>query len=116
MVPVHPEDHPRLWMKWDDAIFLDAALPFGLRSALTIFSALADGLLWVLHSKAADQSLHYLDDFLLLGPAGSPAYALALQEVLALCAHLGVPVAEEKTEGPASTLTFLGIEINTVAN
>lgn len=32
------------------SIYLDIALPFGLRSAPT-FSALVDGLLWILHSK-----------------------------------------------------------------
>ncbi len=116
VVPVHPEDRPRLGMKWKDSIFLDAALPFGLHSAPKIFSAVADGLLWLLHSKGAVHSIHYLDDFLLLGPAGSPACAVALQEFLALCSHLGVPVTEEITEGPASTVTFLGIELDTVAN
>lgn len=31
------------------------------------------------------------------------------------CAKLGVPVAQEKCEGPATTLTYLGIEIDLVA-
>ena len=47
-VPVHPDDRPRLDMNWRDALFLDAALPFGLRSAPKIFSAVADALLWIL--------------------------------------------------------------------
>ena len=73
VVPVHPEDCPRLGMQWKGAIYLDATLPFGLRSAPKIFSALADGLLWILHSKVADLSLHYLDDFLIMGPPDSSA-------------------------------------------
>ena len=60
-------------------------------------------------------ALHYLDDFLILGPAGSPLCGQALQTTLTLCDELGFPVALEKTEGPATTLTFLGIEIDSVA-
>ena len=115
VVPVHPDDRPRLWMQWKEAIYIDTALPFGLRSAPKIFSALADGLIWILHSKGADRSIHYLDDFLLIGPPDSPECAEALQTLLALCKELGIPVAEEKTEGPATILIFLGIEIDTIA-
>ena len=113
IVPVHPEDRPRLGMQWKGATYLDAALPFGLRSAPKIFSGVADSLLWILHSKGTKLSLHYLDDFLLLGPPDSPACAEALHIFQALCEELGVPIAEEKTEGPSTTLTFLGIEIDT---
>ena len=115
VVPVQPEDRPRLGMQWKEAIYIDTALPFGLRSAPNIFSALADGLLWILHSKGADRSIHDLDDFLLIGPPDSPECAEALQTLLALCKELGIPVAEEKTEGPATILIFLGIEIDTIA-
>ena len=42
MVLIHPED--LLGMRWDGRIFVDKTLPFGLRSAPMIFSALADAL------------------------------------------------------------------------
>ena len=41
-VPVHPEDRWLTGMKWRDRLFVDAALPFGLRSAPKIFTAMAD--------------------------------------------------------------------------
>jgi len=66
----------------------------------------------MIHEQGFIQSLHYLDDFLLLGPPASPHCQEALQATLKLCRDLGVPVADEKTEGPATTLTFLGIEID----
>ena len=31
-----------------------------------------------------------------------------------LCAHLGVPIAPEKTCGPATTLSFAGIKLDTI--
>ncbi len=101
-VPVHPHDCPLIGMHWRDSIYIDMVLPFGLRSAPKIFSALADGLIWIMHSKGVDPSIHYLDDFLLLGPPGSLACKEALSKTLKLCCKLGVPVAEEKTEGPST--------------
>ena len=36
-VPIHPDDRWLMGMYWDDAPYVDTALPFGLRSALKIF-------------------------------------------------------------------------------
>ena len=47
MVPVHPQDRYLLGMQWEGQVYVDAALPFGLRSAPKIFNALADGLEWI---------------------------------------------------------------------
>ena len=96
-------------------MFIDTALPFGLRSAPKIFSALADSLAWILHSRGVTRKLHYLDDFLLVGPPDSAACAQALQRTLEVCQDLGVPVASHKTESSSCQLTFLGIQIDTVA-
>ena len=48
IIPVHPDDRPLLGVNWKDEVFLDAALPFGLRSAPKIFSTVANTLLWIL--------------------------------------------------------------------
>lgn len=37
MIPVHPDDRSLLGMRWQGTVCLDAALPFGLRSAPKIF-------------------------------------------------------------------------------
>ena len=109
------DDHPLLAIKWGPAIYLDTALPFGLRSAPKIFSASADALAWVMHSNGICQQLHYLDDFLFLGAASTHECAASLQTALQVCQRLGVPVAAHKTEGPSTCLTFLGIQIDSVA-
>ena len=112
VVPVHPQDRPLLGMRWREGIVIDATLPFGLRSAPKVFSAVADGLMWMVHHQGFTHSLHYLDDFMLLGPPGSHYCEEALRATVELCDELGVPVAGEKTEGPSTTITFLGIEID----
>ena len=115
MVPVHPQDRVLLGMHWKGETYVDAALPFGLRSAPKIFSALADALAWIIHANGFPNVLHYLEDYLLLGQPGTQRCTEALVRTLALCGELGVPLAEDKTEGPATSITFLGIEIDTEA-
>ena len=114
-VPVHPADQRLLAVAWRGTIYIDKALPFGLRSAPKVFSALTDAMMWFLYERGIRSALHYLDDFLLLGPPDHPGCQQALSTTLTLCAELGFPVAPEKTEGPATSLIFLGIEIDTMA-
>ena len=71
IIPVHPVDHLLLGMVWRDKLYVDGALPFGLRSAPKLFTALADGLLWIMGHHGIAESLHYLDDLLILGAGGS---------------------------------------------
>lgn len=39
-----------------------------------------------------------------------------LNRILAICRHLGVPLVMKKLEGPSQCLTFLGIEMDTLAS
>ena len=112
MVPVHPEDHRLLGMQWNDHIYIDTRLPFGLRSAPKIFSAVADGIAWAMHCLGIVDFLHYLDDYLFLGPPSSQACHSHLKLAITLCKLLGFPVAPEKIGGPSTVLTFLGIELD----
>ena len=70
MVPIHPTDRLLLAMKWRGKAFIDKALPFGLRSATLIFTAIADALQFMMEARGANPVLHYLDDFVILGEPG----------------------------------------------
>ena len=113
-VPVHPSDRWLLGMKWKGALYVDAALPLGLRSAPKIFNAVADALLWIMGFQGVPLGIHYLDDFLLVGKPGLGDCAHSLQTALATCQTLGVLVAPHKVEGPSTVLTFLGICLDTI--
>lgn len=114
-VPVHPDDRWLLGMQWEGATFIDTVLPFGLRSAPKIFAALADAAVWILEQEGVKFVIHYGDDFLLIGPPGSLDCARALEMVRQVFRRLGIPIALNKLEGPVWCLTFLGIEIDTLA-
>ena len=114
LVPIHPEDRCFLGVSWQGSVYVDCQLPFGLATAPAIFNALAEALEWILKSRGVHHVIHYLDDFLLLGHPNSDECAMALRTTLATCRELGVPLAEDKVEGPAPLLTFQGIELNTM--
>ena len=84
-------------------------LPFGLSSAPKIFSAIADGIQWILQHHEIPNLLHYLDDFFLAkNPMEVETYEHKLVHVWS---EFGVPLEISKLEG---CLTLLGIEIDTI--
>ena len=113
-VPVHSEDHHLLGIKWQGVVYCDTALPFGLRSAPKLFTAVADGLAWAMACRGIRRFIHYLDDFFFCMPPVPADLPDPLRAAIPLCAELGLPVAPDKVAGPATTITFLGIEIDSV--
>ena len=61
-IPIHPDDRPLLAMRWNNKISIDKCLLFRLRSAPTIFAALADALQWIIQQKGVNYTFHYVDD------------------------------------------------------
>ena len=108
-IPVHPADRRLLGMEWNQAVYVDMVLPFGLRSTPRLFNTVADALQFIARSEGIEHIVYYLDDYTILGPPGSKQCALDLHLFIKLCDRLGVPLAAEKIEGPSSRLEILGI-------
>ena len=102
-------------VRWYDACYVNEMLPFGLRSAPKVFTAVAGALEWYLRQQGVSAVDHHLDDFITIGPPNSDVCQRNLRTISAVCESLGVPLAIDKTEGPTSCLTYLGIEIDTEA-
>ena len=113
IVPVHPADRLLLGMSWKGQVYIDTVLPFGLRSAPLIFTAVADAVQWILETQGVSHIMHYLDDYLVMDYPDSPECQRSLEKILHCCQRLGVPIAQHKTKGPSTQLVFLGIELNT---
>lgn len=111
--PVRPEDWPYLGMQWEGRYYFDKVLPFGLRSAPYIFNCLVEALCWILQNTYGIEHLyHYLDDFITLGLPGTQQCHSNLQLLKCLLQRLHIPTADEKQEGPATIIVFLGILLN----
>ena len=114
LIPVRPVDRKWLGVQWDGAVYVDAALPFGLRSAPKIFNAVADGLEWCAAKEGIEHIFHYLDNFDVLGLPHSAVCQKNLDTLVRVCKELQVPLAPEKKEGPSTVNVFLGIIIDTM--
>lgn len=112
-IPVHLYDRGFLGMEWKGGLYLDAALPFGLRSAPAIFNAVAEALAFIIRQRGVDGMDHYLDDFTLVEKPRSQQCKRNLEVALATCEEVGFQVAPEKTEGPTTSLSLLGVELDT---
>ena len=99
-------------MEWKGQLLVDTCLPFGLRSAPLLFTAVADALEFMIRQKGVEDIGHYLDDFVVLGPPGSEVCGTGLQVAMGMSEEAGLPVAPHKTMGPATVIPFLGIEID----
>ena len=115
LIPVRPTDWNLLGIHWQQNYYIDTCLPFGLRSAPYLFNRFSSALHWILeHNYGVQHLLHYLDDFFTAGPADSDVCEHSLNAMLTLCNILNVPIKPSKVEGPTTSLTFLGIHLNTI--
>ena len=71
---------------------------------------MADLLEW---NQGVTFLLHYLDDFLTMGQPGTSVCQINLNLPIKICRMLGIPLAIEKVDGPATMLDFLGILLET---
>ena len=114
LLPIDPKDFELLGFKISNYYFVDKCLPFGCSLSCNLFEKFATFLEWELKRRSNSENVvHYLDDFLVAGAAQSNDCAYLMSEFKGMCEQFGVPMAEEKTIGPTSVLTFLGLEINT---
>ena len=114
IIPIHPNDFALLGMKWQNSYYFDRCLPMGCSSSCAIFEAFSTALEWLaINRLGASGVLHILDDFLFIADSQDKCHA-DLTNFLGMCEYLGVPIAQEKTVGPDTTLQFAGITLDSV--
>ncbi|XP_078537286.1 uncharacterized protein LOC144823027 [Lissotriton helveticus] len=116
LLPIHPWDFSLLGMHFDGSFYVDRVLPMGCSVSCSLFETFSTFLQWRFTFVSGHALVcHYLDDFLFIGEGCSGQCQSALNIFQALAEELGVPLAPDKTEGPCTSLTFLGIEIDTLS-
>lgn len=116
LLPVHPDCFHLLGCYLDGHYYYDMCLPMGCSISCHYFELFSSFLEWVVRYETGSTAVtHYLDDFLFVGPADSQHCSFLLDTFRFFMARFGVPLSAEKTEGPVTTLSFLGIELYTVS-
>ena len=110
IIPVHPLKYLLLGIKWANEYYFDCCLAMGLKSSCAIFDKFSSSLEWLaMQHLIVSSVLHILDDFLFIAPS-----RVKCSKFLDMCNFLGVPIAQDKTVGPNTTLQFAGIELGSV--
>ena len=114
LIPIHPSDHSKLGMHFQNQYYYDRCLPQGCASSCHIFEKFSTALQTIfLTYYPQARMIHMLDDFLILAPTQQECQDY-LNKFLQLCHHIGVPMSREKTTIPSTNTIFLGIELDTV--
>ena len=101
MVAQDPRDN--IWK-----YFVDKCLPFGSSISCAIYQCFSDAIRHIVTYKIMVICvINYLDDFLFVQYTIAKCQALMVR-FLELCAYVNIPVSEEKTEWPTTTIVFLG--------
>lgn len=112
---ISPDDFPLLGFMFDGQYFFDRCLPFGLSYSCALWEKFATFLHYAVRESCTVGELeHYLDDFLFGGEAGTTDCQEIMTSFFKTCGKMGVPVADEKTEGPQTIIIFLGFELDSI--
>ncbi|RXN20392.1 poly [Labeo rohita] len=114
VMPIHPDSWHLFGIRWLEKFYFAVRLTFGCKSSPKIFDMLSEAICWILlNNYAIPHLIHLLDDFLVISPPDAipAAHILTIQKVFS---KLGIPIAEEKTMGPATSIEFLGINLDSV--
>jgi hypothetical protein len=116
LLPINPDDFSLLGFKFAGSYYFDKCLPMGAKCSCRKFEAFSTFLEWCVQRDSVGEGevFHYLDDFLFSSVANSTGCERILFNFVELCRRLGVPLAEDKLEGPTTLLAFLGLLIDTM--
>ncbi|PJE77719.1 hypothetical protein CI610_03354 [invertebrate metagenome] len=115
IIPIHPQDHNLLGMKVGEHYYYDKVLPMGCSISCRLFEEFSTALHWVLQNKLQTAGVtHVLDDFLFVAPKNSNKCQTDLENFLNLCKQVCIPIKHSKTVLPCTTITFLGIELDSI--
>ena len=116
IIPISPNDYNLLGMHWQGLCYYDRCMPMGRSSSCLTFEIFGSAVEWVAKKKLnIDHILHLLDDFMIVASSAKLCQD-QLDLFLSLCSYLGIPMAPEKTCGPATILSFAGIELDSVCS
>ena len=95
--------------------FVDKCLPFGASISCAIFQAFSDALSHIVEYKfmQGHQNINYLDDFFFVDGERDRCNQ-QIKVFLDVCQHINFPVSMEKTEWATTSISFLGLLIDTV--
>jgi hypothetical protein len=114
LLPVRSSQYHLLGFYWKGQYYYDRCLPMGSSSSCKIFEQFSTAIQWIAQIKLKiDGITHILDDYFIANKKYTQC-SEQLGQFLKMCADIGVPMAQDKTFGPDTTMTFLGYELDSI--
>jgi hypothetical protein len=111
--PLHPAVRRYFCFRFDGRLYQFTHMPFGLSTAPRVCTQLLSVVNYAL-TKAGIHDVRYLDDFFLIGSSQAET-AAQLTAAQSIITRFGLIVNHDKTEGPSQSLSFLGVQLDSVS-
>ena len=111
--PLHPSVRKYFCFRFEGALYQFIHMPFGLSTAPRVCTQLLSVVNFAL-AELGIRDIRYLDDFFLIG-ASEEDMARHLLLAQSAIRQFGLVVNPDKTEGPAQSLSFLGVQLDSVS-
>ena len=111
--PLHPSVRKYFCFRFEGELYQFTHMPFGLSTAPRVCTQLLSVVNFAL-AELGIRDIPYLDDFFLIAALEKDMarHLLLAQSVIR---QFGLVVNPDKTEGPAQSLSFLGVQLDSVA-
>ena len=107
-----PWDWPLLWINWNDDLYLDVAIPFGLRHGVSACQLVSEAVAAIAKHDVHTDAHAYIDD---TAGAALPDVALThYRSILGTMDTLGLDRAPDKCQPPDITLTWVGVFLDSI--
>jgi hypothetical protein len=110
--PLHPSVRRYFCFRFEGELYQFTHMPFGLCTAPRVCTQLLSVVNFAL-AELGIRDIRYLDDFFLIG-ASQEDMARHLSLAQTTIRQFGLVVNSDKTEGPAQSLSFLGVQLDSV--
>lgn len=108
-----PLDWPLLGYMWNNCYYFDIAIPFGVRWGAMACQRMTNAVCNIVNCDKRTL-LGYIDDFAGVAPTLATA-TLDFKRVRELLQELGVNEAVDKATPPSTTMTWIGVDFDTIA-
>ena len=110
MLPADPLDYPLLGLYWNDHLYIDTAIGFGLRMGSMTCQRVTNAIGHIMGTFYGATTLQYVNDCIGVEADESTASA-AYANLCNLVAELGLQEAPDKLCPPSSRMEFIGVTL-----
>lgn len=108
-----PLDWPLLGIQWDNDVYIDVSIPFGIRWGAMACSRTTSAICYI-HNLDNYASICFIDDFFGVSPPSLEKATDGFKRLRCILGELGVKESIDKAVAPTTRMTWIGIDFDTI--